>query len=707
MNCRQISEILDSRDVNGLSSAERHTCEEHALSCRDCGPTWVVYTRLAAMPVPSMAPDFMAQCEAIAAQGKVVALRRAPSRWVLVGTILVVAAAATMLSMSWKGVRGGPRVAEVAPVPTAPSTGNISAQLLAPAASEVAPAEKTVKPIEAAVAPFTVRVLPLRNDVADPAGKRVVATMYAAFLDRLRAVPGVTLLALDVDPGASEVSADFQVTIAAEVERGEPPVEGSRYFRGQFRADILLPNGNMRGSSFSGFAVQAVPDCVTDPRSTALEAGMVVCMDAEGVAADLVGRLRKFVFLPDPALRRELQARLLDGKLDVRQRQQALLDLAYFGSANGGRKALMELDRNLRDPAIIRGAIDIATTSSDPSVRATVWGILRGVGDADLVPPLLAALTKDPESEVRLAAVGTLAADFAGEPSVQAAMKRAAVQDSRPLVRALAKRSTEGPDAEAGWKEYVVSSLKDPARPEVERIEALFYQMSLPATSLYRIKSITPFAIERTLALLDDKAMKILGETLPVAASQSPTVQQSSDMLLRSLGVIRRPAVTELLLAILDSGNASLSRPTMTEALGELANSQNDARAYAALEKLTASDPDPEVRAVAEKALKAKPSPSSPPADRPQRLGISLYEMTAGPDVPEDMVGKLMIMDVGPGSVAQKAGLRERDVLLQINGMSVPVGTEMPTMVESLPKGVDIEVVVSRSGETQRLYVRF
>ncbi len=620
----------------------------------------------------------------------------------MIAAILVVAAAAAMLSVHLVDRQPAAPVAAVALVPAAGTSSDhpIAASSAAPAASGPVAREDKGEPIEAAVAAFTVRVLPLRNEVKNPAGKGVVASMYAAFLDRLSAVPGVTLLAADAGAAGSQ-AADYQVTITSE--EGDWGSDNGRQFGGEFQADILLPTGAIRGSSYSSYMVEVAPGCVTDPRAAGLEVGMIACWDADGVAAELVGRLRKAVFPPDPTLRRELQARLVDRSLGMQQRQQALLDLAYFGGVNGGRKALTEPNKTLRDPAVIRGAVELATTANDPKTRALVWSVLRGTGSANLIPPLLAALGRDADGGVRLAALGALAAEFRGDPRVQAALKSAAERDARPMVRVLAQRAASGPDAEAEWKQYIVASLKDSGRPAAERIEALLYQMNLLIGA--GVQANAPLNIGPTLGMLDDDAIRMLAEVLPAAAAESSILQQSANQLVSNLGYVGSPVTTDLLLAILSDGSTSLSRPTATEALGTAAHRQNDSRAYAMLERLGAGDPDPRVRQIAADALKARSS--MPPAGKPQRLGINVSVMESGPDVPEDMVGRHVVLGVGPGTVAQRAGMMEQDVLLEINGTPVAGGANIIGIVEALPKGVDIEVLVYRSGQRTRLIARF
>lgn len=702
MNCQEIARVLDSRDVNGLSAVERDACDAHAMSCPRCAPTWVVYTRLAAIPVPPMSPEFVARCEALAmTPGRVTPLRRASSRGVLIGTILVVAAAAAMLSMRLMDGQPDAPAAEsaAAAVTGEPGDSSVALEASRPAADEPVAGEDHAA-IDAPVAAITVQVLPLRNEVKHPAGRKAVSSTYAAFIERLRGVPGVTVVVADSGATASPAP-NYRISMTGEEGIWGP--DSDHKFGGRFQTDILMPNGAARIQSYGSYSVQVAPGCVTDPQAHGLETGRLVCSDAEGTAANLVGNLRKSEFPPDPALRRELKSRLLDRSLDVLQRQQALNDLVRFGGGYGGYKAFIEYNKNLADPALIRGAVDLATTSSDPKVRAGVWTVLRGSGNTGLISPLLAALGRDADGDVRLHAVVMLAGEFAGDARVQAALAVASRQDTRPLVRAVAHRASAGSAAEADWRKYIVASLKDSSRPAAERVEALLHQMNLGPTS-HRFGSATS-TIVQSLEMLDDDAIRTLALTLPEVATQSPVMLQAAYTLLGNMGQSDRPAVTELLLDLLDSGTTKLSRENTTELLGERARELGDARAYAMLEKLSANDPDPRVRQVAADALKAKAS--APPAGRPQTLGVNLQVVEARVDVPEDIVGKLQVRAVGSGTVAQKAGVMPLDVLLEINGKPIDSGAGLIQTLEALPQGVDIEVLVQRAGMKVRLIARF
>jgi hypothetical protein len=705
MNCQHISRTLDSRDVNALSATERSDCEAHAAVCPHCAPTWVVYTRLAAIPVPAMSADFVARCEKlVAAQGRVTNFRRRPGRVVLLGSILVLAAAAAMFSMH---LLNRHVVTSTAPAVAPPAVGPavetlVAAATLPPVADQLADAEARPEPTAPPIAPFTVRVLPLQNDETDPAGKAAIAATYEAFVDRLRTTPGVTLVETGPDSSAPQAHAEYRITmngISGSSSAGGPPA-----FGGEFNAEILTPEGRVARGMFGGYSVEVAPGCVTDPKAMELELSGANCKDAAGVAANLVGQLRKTVFPPDPSLLRELQARLLNRSLGEKQRETALLDLSYFGSVNVGLMAHTAVNSAMSDPAVIRGAAELASSAGDPAVRANAWNLLRGISDAELISPLLVALSRDPGAEVRLAALGVLTGNFAEDPRVQAAFKAAAEREAQPLVRALVRRAAHGAEGAAGWKQYVRDSLKDSSRPAVERIEALFYEMNLPVTALYRKGNST---VQPAIEMLDDDSVRSLAEVLPRAAAESPVIQRSLNELLRSLGNLSRPAaVTDLLVAMVESGFPSVDRVAAVEALGQSARHQQNQRAYAALQKL-AADPDARVREVAAVALQAR---SSAPQPRPARqLGADMTSMQAGPDVPEELVGKPLVRIVAPGSIAEVAGLKTGDVLLEVgfNGRRIEANSRVASIFQSIPEGMEIELLVLRLGQKVSLVARF
>ncbi len=347
------------------------------------------------------------------------------------------------------------------------------------------------------------------------------------------------------------------------------------------------------------------------------------------------------------------------------------------------------------------------------------WGALRGTADVDLIAPLATALDRDSDSEVRLAALGTLVGEFTEDPRAHAALQSAAQRDTRPMIRALAQRSLDGLGGEAAWRNYVLDTIKDTNRPALERIEPLFYQMGLPTVTMGT--GMTVPAPQSALSMLDPAAIQALTEALPKAAAGSSMLQQSAAMLVNQLGAIEHPAITDMLLASLSDDSHWLDRGSAIEALAALPSRRADPRVRAALGISVDGTNSPRVAATAVVPFNLTPPSDwigTPPASdamaapadsgpRPPRLGVVIAPVEPAPYVPKELVGKARITRVPPGSVGNNAGLIEGDILLQINGTQISSLTDAPMVLDNVPRGVDVELVVDRSGETVRLKTRF
>jgi S1-C subfamily serine protease len=132
----------------------------------------------------------------------------------------------------------------------------------------------------------------------------------------------------------------------------------------------------------------------------------------------------------------------------------------------------------------------------------------------------------------------------------------------------------------------------------------------------------------------------------------------------------------------------------------------SDPKVRTALEKIAAEDADSRLRELASKPLAADEKAFSATGGQ-QRLGVMTRNLQPAPDVPGDLVGKLAVVRIGSGSVADRAGMQEADVLLQIDGKAISSGPQLIEVLDALPRGVNVEVVVSRSGQTVRLAARF
>lgn len=634
--------------------------------------------------------------------------RRGPNRWVLGGVVLAVAAATAMLAMQLRQ--------PVAPVAVVDSNfppdvlGTSSDMPAAPLAADPATVARDTQPqpqvIAPSITPFTVQVLPLKNDVVDMPRKVAIDAVYAAFVDGLRAVPGLTLVGPPKDgtPVVTErdgfgapLSTNYRLTLEGGVARGSA---AGAYFV-EVAAERAGRDGRKAGALYWTSAGEVAPGCAS-PTSIDVLAGDKRCADPAGVAAELIATLRKTVFPPDPQLQQRVQARLVDHALAPEERLRALADLASFGFASG-TNARNTFPPALRDPAVIRAAIQLGSTAPEPATRAQVWYTLRGSRDPELVSPLVAALRADTDEDTRLQALGTLAADLATDPQVRLALEAAAARDSDSMVRALAGRAL---GAEAGWTEYVLGSLKDTARSPVERIKALFHAYGLPTSRAYGSFD----ADGRILRALDDSAMRALAEVLPKAAADSQVYARASHTLVSELAYLKHPAITDMLLDGLSAGNLWLDRGFAFRSL----NSSGDPRARAALEKIAGEDVDPEVRELARDALK-QPSFNQPangslnpaPGPLPPRLGVMTDYVQPGPDVRAELVGKLVVTRMATGLPGERAGMKEGDIVLEIGGKAITSGPQLLEVLDGVPRDVDVEVLVFRNGETMRLVARF
>ncbi len=101
--------------------------------------------------------------------------------------------------------------------PVSPAdTSKIPPETSTPAGLEQKTRDESAVPGAAATGSFTVRVMPLQNEDTDAGRKERVAAMYAAFLDKLRAVPGLILLGSAPAGNTSEAAPNYRITIRNE-----------------------------------------------------------------------------------------------------------------------------------------------------------------------------------------------------------------------------------------------------------------------------------------------------------------------------------------------------------------------------------------------------------------------------------------------------------------------------------------------------------
>lgn len=518
--------------------------------------------------------------------------RRKPSRLVLLGTILAVAAAAAMLAarlLPMPAPQGAVIVPQSAAGPAQVAV--VAKPPPAPAAVTTAPSLPDAQALANAVVPtvrsFRVRVMPLQNEATNPAARFAIASYYNALLQGLSAVPGLTLVDPDAGATTTEHAADFRLTIT-----GAGPLPGGKYST-ELQAAIYGPEGRYWARVTSALTGEIAPACA---------GAVTACDDPSSVAAMQVKLLRHAVFPASPSLRQDLEAQLLDTARTPVQRVNALASLATLQDPGAAGNPRIGPDlKALRDPAIVRAAIDVAAAATDPSLRAAVWHTMSGVRSPELVQPLIDSLQVDPARQVRVEVASTLAAGFSADPRVRAALEAAAVQDSSPLVRALAQRGLTG---DAAWNKYVVATLEDTSLPPAQRIEALFHTVNQPGSLPTDLRQV----------LDDDAAVRALAQVLPKAWNSLPGM--GTTVLLSRLGSLDHPAITAMLLDSLSKSDEPAIRRVL---VSQLATRCGDSRVRAALARISTGDADPELRQTAAKALGGKVANSADPPQSPTR----------------------------------------------------------------------------------------
>lgn len=630
--------------------------------------------------------------------------RRRPNRWLLASAVLALAAAAAMLAMQLLERQTAAVAVESQLTPQDPSTDG-SGLTEAPDIQAAIPEQPvasagTAQKVDPAVKPFTVQVLPLQSNAEDALRTEAIEAVYAAFVNGLRAVPGLTLVGTASDSDALE-PADFRLTLTGAVTQGAPP--GGPDFTMRVAAQRFGSGGIEAGNLSTGASGESVPRCVS-PASIDVFAVDAACADAIGVATRLLAMVRKMLFPPDPQMQRHLQAQLVDQAGESAVRLRALSDLASLGRASGAYRG-DELPPGLRDPAVIRAAIQFATTAQDPAVRAQVWYLLRRSRDPGLVIPLTAVLRGDGDDDTRVQAVEALRAGFATDPLVRAALADAASGDRDPMVRALAQRAL-GDDA--SWTAYVEDSLKNEELSPVERVAAFFHAYGLPSPRGYA--GLSPDG--RILRKLDDASVRALAGILPRAVADSEQYARASLTLVSQLAQLDHPAIPAMIIDGLENG-ATWMDPNY--AIQALRRHTAIPKVRATLQKIAMEHPTPRVREAAAETLRGDvPQPlaaatrgGASAAPPPPRLGVSTEHVKAGPNVPADLVGKLAIAHMGFGTVAERAGIKERDILLEIDGKAITSGPQLIEVLDALPRDVGVDVVVSRDGQIMRLSARF
>lgn len=504
------------------------------------------------------------------------------NRTILVGVILAVAAAAAMVAWSLKDESASPpAVASITPAAGGPAPVSQEAQAVEqyrPLPKEAAKAGDSQEILPAA-APFNVLMLPLQDDIPDPVARAAINAFQSALAEDLRTIPGLVLLS-DLKQ-VEGMPSYFRIT----VQQLGKALNGITYIdlkSGEESPGKRWPveyGGLWNGPAMSGLPIDPAAAC-----APAAEGQISPC--TTGLASYVSGVLRKRLFPPDPARLLQLQNQALNASLESRKRLEAFTELAETRSGGAWREA-----------AMVRVALNMISTTADPGLKAQVWKLMKGIRNPDLVAPLTATMRNELDQEVRLQAVTRLQEDFASDPAARQVLEIVARDDSRPLVRAIAQRALDGG---AGWSKYVLTSLKDASKTDMERIEVFTYFVSKPClmTSAGGCFSSTGQLgeLSRSGQSVDDETIKALADL----AGRSGEFRQTLLNVVNELRSMDRPAVTSLLLALLEGA----TRAEKSRLILPLSSQHADPRARAAIEKIAAEDPDTSLREYAAETLR-------------------------------------------------------------------------------------------------------
>jgi hypothetical protein len=474
MNCEDISRILDSRDVNTMPAAERRAGEAHAATCPHCGPEWIVFTRLAAIPAARIPQQLRVRCEALAEAR--LGGQCPPGRTILLGTILVVAAAAAML------------VAHLTSAPPKAVAAQESIPAAKPAEAAAAPATPTAAnpATEAAVQPSTV-LLVLDQATNDATGREYGRQVYEHAREELRALPGLVL----VDAAAAAAAAPaFRITYLNLAKSGRIGEELAVQVELVFEVQALRPGADGAGTYQPVFRSSPPPPGVVDMPPAVARQEMIPSFNDEpmllmssarmsarpanrpALPADCIERregrcpytpadVAAFTILswrlqtnsPDRRLVERLHAMLRDSSTPPGLWFMGLINLRKYGKLHLDMAELLAASERIggEDPALEAELMrDVLTVDSRPV-------LMRWLRDRLLSE----SLPGDRVTTDRMRLLELLATELKNEPGTQAILESVAATDPVFEVRAAAKRAL-GAEPEPAPKPQPTPSFMGP-----------------------------------------------------------------------------------------------------------------------------------------------------------------------------------------------------------------------------------------------------
>lgn len=596
MNCYEIASILDDGDTGRLDERTRIAVGAHLDTCAECARHWNLHARLAARALPPMPQELAEACRTLVQAGPAVGGRaRARSRFILIGTLAAVAAAAAMLLLS---LRDRPVTAYVpAPAAVEETTAAATTEVLV---EEVVPVE-AVDPVPAPAATttegYSVLILPLEARTEDPAIIAAVRQFQQKSVEALRTLSGVTVME---SPGGKEPN--YALLFAAL-----DPMPSDRTGMGRYQVTTYVPRSSRTKEQLAaytpellrsqGMRVDAFPGFVPAFSYNSIVLTAEACQGnfcpAEAVRG-AINSLRMNAFRHDMAMQREVVARLLDPGLDPALRQGAISDLNAMIST--GRAPKLDAD-------LVRGLLNLHAGTADAQQRARLWTSLAGWKDPGLIAPMAELARTEGDEQVRASLVTRLAGNFGSDPAARKALQEISSSDASKLVRQVARRELLG---EADWHQYVLDTVRDRDLSAQQRFEPIKYLLAQTG-EVKNGKSLASWTLDQ----FDADTIGALAEALPAAWSDSDPGRAtfSAAALNNRLQVntvftrLKHPALADLLLKGIEDGKpiARASLPAYLEKY------MDEPRVLEALEKLR-DDGDTRVREAAQKVLAKRES---------------------------------------------------------------------------------------------------
>ena len=435
MNCQDIQRILDSADVNALPAVQRRACEVHVADCRGCASEWMAYSSLAAQVPPDMPRQLEARCAAAFSAAATARPRRAVWRPVVLGGLVLAAAAAALVWMQKALVIQEAELRSGAD-PAVPAPRGESAVFTAEPELARASAEQVAAP----AAGFTVHLVPLQYVAADPRRLQRVRAYHEILAARLRTVPGLQL----VEGSGGEVAdADYRITIALEEKSaGSDGSTSPDEWSASVRAEVLRGQGRSDGESRDAtiYVLGMVGDAWPAPSLEIATRGPMgepctlpatMPCDPDELAGRQVMALRKQVFPRDGTLERELEAQFLATGADETAHRWVVSDVLSLR---------MPLSEAMVDEVLARLA-QPRDGRPRPAAhdRLNLLAMLEGQRHPAIVPALLDLAGRETRSTLRLEVVNLLGRNFPGEPAVREALALIAADPADPALQSAAQ----------------------------------------------------------------------------------------------------------------------------------------------------------------------------------------------------------------------------------------------------------------------------